>query len=74
MLVYISQKDMQEIIGPVSDRDIPEVLTERLQEEKMIESIRRKEKNEANLYMSVRVLLEGSFYGHQVFDVFLPDF
>lgn len=46
---------------------------ERLQEEKRMEQIRRKERNEAHLYMSVQVLLEDSFDGHQGNDLYDPD-
>nr|CAD7405875.1 unnamed protein product [Timema cristinae] len=48
-------------------------LSERLQEEKRMEQIRRKERNEAHLYMSVQVLLEDSFEGHQGNDLYDPD-
>ena len=48
-------------------------LVERLQEEKRMEQIRRKERNEAHLYMSVQVLLEDSFDGHQGNDLYDPD-
>eukprot|EP00092_Neocalanus_flemingeri_P030841 GFUD01033495.1.p1 GENE.GFUD01033495.1~~GFUD01033495.1.p1 ORF type:complete len:1103 (+),score=278.33 GFUD01033495.1:268-3576(+) len=70
MLVYIQQSRQGEILGPVTQADIPEAISERLQEEKRIEAIRRKEKNEAHLYMSVKVLLEDAFYGHQGNDLF----
>jgi len=75
MLVYINQARCQtEILGTIGDKDIPEALTERLQEEKKIEMIRRKEKNEAHLYMLVRVLVEDNFHGHQGNDLFDPEF
>jgi ubiquitin carboxyl-terminal hydrolase 7 len=38
-----------------------------------MEQIRRKERNEAHLYMSVQVLLEDSFDGHQGNDLYDPD-
>lgn len=37
----------------VEKEDIPEQLMERLQEEKQVEAQRRKERNEAHLYMQV---------------------
>lgn len=46
---------------------------ERLQEEKKLEQIRRKERNEAHLYMTVQVLLEDSFCGHQGNDLYDHD-
>lgn len=45
-------------------------LVERLQEEKRLEQIRRKERSEAHLYMTVQVVLEDSFDGHQGNDLF----
>ena len=42
-------------------------------EEKRIEAIRRKGKNEAHLYMSVKVILEDAFFGHQGNDLFDPE-
>lgn len=48
-------------------------LTDRLQEEKRLEQFRRKERNEAHLYMQVNVILEEEFQGHQGNDLFDPD-
>ena len=73
MLVYIQQARMADILSPVSLSDIPDAVTARLQEEKRIEAIRRKEKNEAHLYMSVKVILEDAFFGHQGNDLFDPE-
>jgi len=73
MLVYIQQSKLGEVLAGVSQTDIPEAISERLQEEKRIEAIRRKEKNEAHLYMSVKVMLEDAFYGHQGNDLFDPE-
>ena len=73
MLVYIQQSRMTDILSSVSQTDIPDTCQERLQEEKRIEAIRRKEKNEAHLYMSVKVILEDAFFGHQGNDLFDPE-
>lgn len=70
MLVYIQQTRLPEILSPVGEEDIPEALSNRLQEEKKLEGIKRKEKAEAYLYMSVKIVLEDSFYGHQGNDLF----
>lgn len=43
---------------------------ERLQEEKRLEQIKRKERNEAYLFMTVNVLFEDSFDGHQGNDLY----
>ena len=65
-LVYIRKSQIREVLCPVTEEDIPNELTERLQEEKKIEMVKRREKNEAHLYMTLRILLEDSFCGHQV--------
>jgi ubiquitin carboxyl-terminal hydrolase 7 len=45
-------------------------LVDRLQEEKRLEQIKRKERNEAYLFMTVNVLFEDSFDGHQGNDLY----
>ena len=46
---------MGSVLQEVTEKDIPQDLIDRLQEEKRQEMIRRKEKNEAHLYMMVQV-------------------
>jgi Ubiquitin-specific protease 7. len=41
-------------------------LEDRLKEEKNLESIKRKERNEAHLYMNVNVFLEDMFEGKKL--------
>jgi len=48
-------------------------LSDRLAEEKKLESTRRKERTEAHLYMNVQVLLEDAFEGHQGNDLYDPE-
>ena len=66
-LVYIRKSQIKEVLCSVTEDDIPNELTERLQEEKKIELVKRREKNEAHLYMTLRILLEDAFCGHQVY-------
>ncbi len=75
MLVYVRKSALREVLCPVGGEgeDIPEALVERLQEEKRLELARRKEKQEAHLYMTLRVLTEDAFAGHQGNDLFDPD-
>ena len=79
MLVYIresggspleNQVNIKTVLEEVTEKDIPQELVDRLQEEKKIEMIRRKERNEAHLFMMVQVLTEDSFYGHQGYDLY----
>ncbi|KAF4524831.1 hypothetical protein B566_EDAN014313 [Ephemera danica] len=73
MLVYIRDSELKNVLQKVAEHDIPEELDHRLQEEKRLEQVRRKERNEAHLYMTVQVLLEDSFEGHQGNDLYDPD-
>jgi ubiquitin carboxyl-terminal hydrolase 7 len=58
----------------VTDRDIPEELVQRLNAEKSLEIVKRREKTEAHLYMTVRLLFEDMFFGHQVQTLSGPDY
>ena len=68
MLVYI--RDDTDVLDLVTEEDIPEQLIERLQEEKRQEALRRKERNEAHLYMTIHALTEENFMGHRGNDLF----
>lgn len=69
MLVYIRD----DAIDSVSESDIPEQLCERLHEEKRQEAIRRKDRNEAHLYMNINIYTEENFMGHRGIDLFDPE-
>lgn len=69
MLVYIREQDVG-ILQPVGEGDIPESLVNRLSEERRMETQKRKERNEAHLYMNILVLLEDDYCGHQGNDLF----
>uniref|UniRef100_H2YBF2 Ubiquitin carboxyl-terminal hydrolase 7 n=1 Tax=Ciona savignyi TaxID=51511 RepID=H2YBF2_CIOSA len=70
MLVYIRKSKLPEILCPVTDADIPEQLMDRLNEERILEAYRRKERQEAHLYLSVNLITEDMFCGHQAEDLF----
>ena len=69
MLVYIREDAME----TVSDDDIPEHLKERFTEEKRQEALRRKERSEAHLYMTINAFTEDSFISHRGVDLFDPE-
>lgn len=55
ILTCISPCIPGEVLQPMTDVDIPQQLVERLQEEKRVEAQKRKERQEAHLYMQVQV-------------------
>ena len=71
MLVYIRQDS--DVLEPVTEGLIPSELVERLKEEKRIETIRRKERLEQNLYLTITAFTECSFLGHRGNDLFDVD-
>lgn len=70
MLVYIRKSAMPTILQEIKESDIPSELTEKLNEERRMELVRRRERSESNTFISIHVLLEDYFEGHQTTDLF----
>ena len=64
MLVYVRDSHGHLALNHVQKSDIPEPLQDKLANEKRLESLRKKERNEAHLYMQVSIVLEKDFYDH----------
>ena len=52
-------------MAPVTAEKIPSTLSGRFTEEKEIDSIKKKEKQEAHMYLGVTVITDEQFNGHQ---------
>lgn len=63
MLVYIRDSTLKTVLQDTTERDIPRELVARLSEERRIEALKRKERNEAHLYMTVHLVTEDNFQG-----------
>jgi ubiquitin carboxyl-terminal hydrolase 7 len=73
MLVYVRESPMKTILQEVTDQDIPSELNDKLNEEKRMETAKRKERNEASNYVNVNVILEDYFECHNGNDLFNPE-
>lgn len=69
MLVYIRDTHLDQVLMEGATVEPPKHLAERLAEENALFERRRKEREEAHLYMDIAVAHEGSFKAYQGFDV-----
>uniref|UniRef100_A0A183ITX4 Ubiquitin carboxyl-terminal hydrolase 7 n=1 Tax=Soboliphyme baturini TaxID=241478 RepID=A0A183ITX4_9BILA len=74
MLAYIRDSCLSEILEPVAETDIPSYLKQRLQAEKDMETLKKKEKSEAHLFCQVNIVTEDLFEGHQGSDIVDMDY
>jgi len=65
MLVYIRDSGLRSVLQDTTERDIPRELVARLSEERRLEALKRKERNEAHLYMTVQLVTEDNFQGNR---------
>mmetsp|Transcript_33094 Transcript_33094/g.53664 ORF Transcript_33094/g.53664 Transcript_33094/m.53664 type:complete len:668 (+) Transcript_33094:182-2185(+) len=64
MLVYVRKAQFDEILGPVSEEDIPPALVKRFAQERADEDAKRKERNEAHLYAPIKLVTEEDLQKH----------
>eukprot|EP00741_Cyanophora_paradoxa_P021387 tig00021350_g20646.t1 len=65
MLVYVRESDYERVCFDLPDNDVPAVLRERLETERQEEEARKKQREEAHLYMNVRVATEEDLRAHE---------
>lgn len=70
MLVYIRVSELPRVLQELTENDIPSDLVERLNEEKRMEQVRRKDRAEAGLHVAIHVILEEYFESNQGTDIF----
>ena len=70
MLVYIRESRLDKVLQSVAPDDVPQHLEIKLREERAELERRRKEREEAHLYMQVLVGTDANFVAHQGFDIF----
>ena len=68
MLVYIRESMRDEILGDVSENDIPPHLIKRIEEERIAREKRNRERAEQHLYMRVILATDESFEANTGFD------
>ncbi|XP_075240373.1 ubiquitin carboxyl-terminal hydrolase 7-like [Convolutriloba macropyga] len=74
MLVYIRESHLNKVLCPVEEADdIPKDLVDRLEEEKVIETQRRKEREEAQFYLNMSVVNEEAFHSNNSCDLVTID-
>ncbi|CAI8053204.1 Ubiquitin carboxyl-terminal hydrolase 7 [Geodia barretti] len=69
MLVYARESCIDEVLQDVREEDISQELVKKFDAEKRLEQQRRKERNEAHLYMTVEIYQEDDFQAHQRADL-----
>jgi len=69
MLVYVRDTSAPEVLKPFTIEDTPAHLRERLEEERLQLEARKREREEQHLYLTVKLITEDTFKGHQGFDL-----
>lgn len=69
MLVYIRESRLDSILMPGKELEAPAHLAEKMAEERAALERRRKEREEAHLYMDINVASENNFKVYQGFDI-----
>jgi ubiquitin carboxyl-terminal hydrolase 7 len=71
MLIYIRESDLEEILAPITEKDIPNHLKLRFDEELERTKQRRKDASEQHLYLKAEIFTDNDARNHKGFDVAL---
>ncbi|KAI9136495.1 putative ubiquitin-specific processing protease 21 [Paraphysoderma sedebokerense] len=74
MLVYIREHDLENILGEVTEEDIPQHIPQRLNEEKTRAEARMREERERHLYLEVKLVDDECMKNHEGLDLVNFDF
>ncbi|PYH96113.1 ubiquitin C-terminal hydrolase [Aspergillus ellipticus CBS 707.79] len=69
MLVYVRKTRLDDVLLPITTEDVPSHIEKRLLEDRVDFARRKKEREEAHLYINVGVLSDDSFRSHHGFDL-----
>lgn len=73
MLVYVRKSRVDDVLLPITEDDVPSHIEQRLAEDRAEMIRRKKEREEAHLYIPIGVLTEQSFQSHHGFDLTSAD-
>ncbi|VDM43268.1 unnamed protein product [Toxocara canis] len=73
MLVYIKKTQIEDVLCPVTEEDIPAHLLRRFEAEKLSYAEKTKEEINAHLHTELMVILEEHMFTHDGFDLFDPN-
>lgn len=60
MLQYVRKSEAKNLLAPIADEDVPQGLAERIEAERVAESLARRERAEQHLYISASIMTAGS--------------
>ncbi|KAL9110757.1 MAG: hypothetical protein Q9227_004749 [Pyrenula ochraceoflavens] len=73
MLVYIRKSRLDQVLPPVQESNVPTHLERKITEERLDLERRRKEREEAHLYLNVQLIADETFKHHHGFDLGMRD-
>lgn len=69
MLVYIRECEMDDILAPFTEQDTPSHLKKRLDEERLQQEAKKREREEQHLFLTAKVITDETFAHHEGFDL-----